>query len=68
MDCSPPGSSVHWVLQVKILEWVATCTPEDLPDPGIKPTFLASPSLAGEFFTTVSLGKPEHDYTIHQLK
>ena len=24
MDCSPPGSSVHGILQAKILEWVAT--------------------------------------------
>ena len=23
MDCSPQGSSVHWILQAKILEWVA---------------------------------------------
>ena len=23
MDCSPPGSSVHRILQVRILEWVA---------------------------------------------
>ena len=23
MDCSPPGSSVHGILQAKILEWVA---------------------------------------------
>ena len=23
MDCSPPGSSVHGVLQARILEWVA---------------------------------------------
>ena len=22
MDCSPPGSSVHGVLQARILEWV----------------------------------------------
>ena len=27
-------------------------TPEDLPDPGIKPTSLASPAMAGGFFTT----------------
>ena len=27
-------------------------SPGDLPDPGIKPTSLKSPSLAGEFFTT----------------
>ena len=25
MDCSLPGSSVHWILQARILEWVATC-------------------------------------------
>ena len=25
----------------------------DLPDPGIKPTFLVSPALASDFFTTV---------------
>ena len=23
MDYSPPGSSVHWILQARILEWVA---------------------------------------------
>ena len=28
-----------------------------LPDPGIKPTFLASPALAGRFFTTAPPGK-----------
>ena len=22
-DCSPPGSSVHWIFQARILEWVA---------------------------------------------
>ena len=27
-------------------------SPEDLPDPGIKPTSLISPALAGGFFTT----------------
>ena len=28
-------------------------SPGDLPDPGIEPTSLASPALAGELFTTV---------------
>ena len=28
-------------------------SPGDLPDPGIKPTSLVSPALAGEFFTNV---------------
>ena len=36
MDCSPPDSSVHGILQARIVEWVAFPTPEDLLDPGIK--------------------------------
>ena len=33
-------------------------SPEDLPNPGIKPVSLAFPILAGGFFTTSSPGKP----------
>ena len=33
-------------------------TPEDLPDPGMEPTSLVLPALAGGFFTTESPGKP----------
>ena len=51
MDCSPPGSSVHGILQARTLEWVASPPPGDLPDPGIEPTLLMSPALAGGFFT-----------------
>ena len=55
MAGSPPGSSVHGILQARILEWVAMEDPPppgDLPDPGIKPTSFTSPALAGGFFTT----------------
>ena len=52
MDRSPPGSSVHETLQARILEWVAKLSSGDLPDPGIGPTSLVSPALAGRFFTT----------------
>ena len=38
----------------------------DLPGPGIKPTSLASPALAGGFFTTEPPGKPKA--TMPQLK
>ena len=31
MDCSPPGSSVHGILQARILEWVAIPFSRDLP-------------------------------------
>ena len=50
-DCSPPGSSVHGILQARILEWVTMPSPGDLPNPGIEPTSLMSPALAGGFFT-----------------
>ena len=43
MDCSPPGSSVHGILQARILEWAAM------------PSFrgsLKSPALPDGFFTT----------------
>ena len=33
-------------------------SPEDLPNPGIEPTCLMSPALAGGFFTTSAPGKP----------
>ena len=33
-------------------------SPGDLPDPGIKPAFPATPALAGGFFTTEPPGKP----------
>ena len=52
MDCSPPGSSVHGVLQARILERVATLLLQDLPDPGIEPHSLMSPASGGRFFTT----------------
>ena len=58
MDCSPPGSCVHEVLQTRILEWLPCPPPGDLPDPGIKHVSLAFPALAGEFFTTRAPGKP----------
>ena len=32
-------------------------TPRDLPNPGIKPTSLVSPALAGRLFTTAPPGK-----------
>jgi len=62
MDCSPPGSSVHGILQARILEWVAILPPGDLPDPGIEPMSLLSPALAGRFFTTKPPGKSYRRY------
>ena len=51
MHCSPPGSSIHGILQARIQEWVAYPPPGDLPDAGIKPMSLMSSALADRFFT-----------------
>ena len=40
-DYNPPGSSVHGNFPTRIVEWAATSSPGDLPDPGIEPVSLA---------------------------
>ena len=57
VDCGPPGSSVHGVFPARLLEWVAVSHSRWPLDPGIEPGSLASPALAGGFFTTVPPGK-----------
>ena len=47
-----PGSSVHGILQGRILEWVAISFSRGSSQPGIEPGSLASPALSGGFFTT----------------
>ena len=54
MDCSPPGSSLHVILQAKILE-LPLPSPEDLPDQGIKPR---SPALQADSLPNEPPGKP----------
>ena len=47
MDCSPPGSSVHRILQARILEWVGISSSRDLPNPGTKLGYPALQALLG---------------------
>ena len=58
MDSSLPGSSVHGILQVRILEWVAISSSRG--------SFQSrdQTSIAGRFFTAESWGKPNQRYTI----
>ena len=39
--CSPSASSIHDILQRRILEWVALPSPGDLPDPTTETLFLS---------------------------
>ena len=45
MDCSLPGSSVHGILQARILEWVAFPFSRESSQPGIEPR---SPALRAD--------------------
>ena len=51
MDCSPPGSSVHGILQERILEWVTMPFSWGSPQLRVRTRSQVSPALAGEFFT-----------------
>ena len=51
---NPPGSSVHGILQARILEWFVI-SPGDLPDPGMEPR---SPALQADALTSEPSGKP----------
>ena len=54
MDCSPPGSSVHRVLQQEYWSGLLFPSLGDLTDPEIKPASLMSPALASRIFTTIT--------------
>ena len=56
VDCGPPGSSFHVIIQGRTLEWVAAPL-RDLPDPGIKTGSLMSSALAGRLFITSTTWK-----------
>ena len=51
------GSSVHGILQARILEWVAIPSPGDLPNPGIEPRF---PALQADSLPTELQRKIKH--------
>ena len=58
MDCSPPGSSVHAILQAMTLQWIAIPFSRDLPHPGIEPHIagrLYHPSHQGGWYSAHSV-------------
>ena len=56
MDYSLPGSSVHGILQARILEWVAIPFSKGYSQPWDQ---ICIPHIAGGFLTTESLRKPK---------
>ena len=61
MGCSLPGSSLHGILQVRILEWVAISFARGSFYPGIKP---GSPALQADTLTSEPPGKPLYMWLI----
>ena len=57
MDCSPPGSSVHGILQVSILKWVYMPSSSGSSQPRDQTHISMSPALAGWYFTLVPTEK-----------
>ena len=51
VNCSPPGSSVHGILQQEHWSGLPCPAPGNLPDRGTEHGSLKSPALAGGFFT-----------------
>ena len=62
MDHSLSGSSVHGILQARIVEWVAMPSSRGSPNSGVKPVSLMSPVLAGKFFTTSTIWEALWDW------
>ena len=63
MDYSPPASSVHGILQARILEWVAMPSSRGSSQPREDQTQVSSVScIAGGFFTTEPPRKPYGTY------
>ena len=49
MECSPPGSSIHGILQAKLLEWIAISSSTGSFQPRDRTQVF---SIVGRFFTT----------------
>ena len=57
-DHSPPGFSVHGILQARILEWVDMHSSRGSSRPRDQTFGSCSSCIAGGFFTSEPLGKP----------
>ena len=59
MDCSPPGSSVHGILQAKILEWISMLSSRESSLSRDHTHVSCSSCLAGRLFYLLTLqGSP----------
>ena len=64
MNRSLQGSSVHGILQARILNGLPLPSPGDLPNPGMEPAGIASPALEGRLFTTRATSPSLNPFTL----
>ena len=62
MDCSPPGSSVHEILQQEYWSGLPCPSPGELPNPGIKS---GSPALQADSLPSEPPRKPYKYNYVH---
>ena len=65
MDCSPPGSPVHEILQARILEWVAISFSRGFSLPRDR-TWISC--IAGRFFSIWVTGEPIKNWWIETCR
>ena len=64
MDCSPPSSSVHWILQARIQEWLSFHSP--IPNSGLNLNLLCLLHWQADTFPVHHLRSP--NYWIKPIK
>ena len=57
MDCGPPGSSVHGIIQARILEWVAISSSRGSSQPRNWTHISCGSCIAGGIFTCWAIGE-----------
>ena len=62
LDCESSDSCAHGISQARILEWVVRSCSSGSSWPRDELEALASPALAGRFFTTLPPGKPNNKH------
>ena len=60
MDCSPPGSSVHGILQARTLEWVAISFSRRSSRPRARTKGSCGSCITGRFFTFWATREAQH--------
>ena len=64
---SPPGSSVHWILQARILDWVALSSCRGSSRPRDQTDISCGSWVAGRSFTTEPPRKPSKPKALNML-